>query len=153
MHMHDKGTQRQRVMEQDTFLRLTFNCAVSAAVPQTYICTSSDSAIFVLTLLESFLSAFTSPIVFGEWWMSFSSKEQFLILLWRSAVLWSILATQAGENMFSLKCGYYFYSPSSWVALTLFSIKEYVHAAVRLVLDKTLGTTPVSSYGAGQRTE
>lgn len=64
MHTHDKGNQRQRVMEQDTFLRLLLNCAVSAAVPQAYICASSDSAIFIPTLLESFLSAFTSPVVF-----------------------------------------------------------------------------------------
>lgn len=66
MHIRDEGNQRRGAMEQDTFLRRLLNCAVSAAVPEAYICASSDSAIFVPTLLESFLSAFTSPIVFWE---------------------------------------------------------------------------------------
>lgn len=39
-------------MEQDKVLRLLFDCAVSAAVPQASICSSSDSAVFVPVLLR-----------------------------------------------------------------------------------------------------
>lgn len=34
-------------MEKGTFLRLLLNSAESAAVPQAYICVSSDSAMFL----------------------------------------------------------------------------------------------------------
>lgn len=59
-----KGMTGQGLMEQDNVLRLLFDCAVSAAVPQASICSSSDSAIFVSVAFEFFLSAFTSPVVF-----------------------------------------------------------------------------------------